>query len=272
MIDPATTYNITIQCSLDGFCFVVHDVDKNTIVDITNYQTSGNSDSGAIMDALDKALFNKDLYDRHFKSVTFIVDNRDNSLVPDEFFDEDSARALLQFSHPLSPDSQVLHDSIECMQATNVYALPQPLIERVMKTWDNAHIVHEATVFIESILKEEHPEGPTAFVNVKSRDFDLAIVRDQKLVFYNNFKFNTQDDFVYFLIYALEQYQIDPQLVPIYFTGMINGNSEIIRLCERYIKDLRFFNVDSSIALDVHITDTPYQYYYIPYKALSCES
>lgn len=271
MIDPATTYNITIQCALDGFCFVVHDADKNTIVDITNYQTSGNSDSGAIMDALDKALFNKDLYERRFNSVTFIVDNRVNTLIPDEFYDVDNAKALLQFNHPLSVDSHILHDSIEPLQATNVYALPQILIDRVKKTWSNAHIVHEATIFIESILKERSSDYTTVYVNVKSRDFDLAIVQNQHLTFYNNFKFDTQDDFAYYLLYSLEQYQVNPRQTPIYFTGMINGNSEIIRLCERYIKDLRFFNVDSRIALDAHVSETPYQYYYIPYKAL-CES
>ena len=54
MIDPtkSLSYNITIQCSLDGFCFVLYDIEENKIIDIELYQTSDSGDESIIMDAL----------------------------------------------------------------------------------------------------------------------------------------------------------------------------------------------------------------------------
>ena len=54
MTDPTKnhSYNITIQCALDGFCFVIHDIEENKIVDIELYQTSDSGDDSIIMDAI----------------------------------------------------------------------------------------------------------------------------------------------------------------------------------------------------------------------------
>ena len=115
-------------------------------------------------------------------------------------------------------------------------------------------------------------EKTNVYVNVNSRSFDLAVVNDGALSFFNNFRFDTKDDFTYFLMFALEQQQLPPQEIPVYFTGLITGNSEILKLCERYIKKIRFIRPDGSINVDMTLNDTPFQYYYLPYKSLSCES
>ena len=275
MIDPtkSLSYNITIQCSLDGFCFVIYDGEENKIVDIELYQTSDSGDNSIIMDALERAVFKKGLYEKPFHSVRYIAGNRFNALVPEDLFDERHLEAHLLFNHRLPQGHTVMAETLPRLKAVNVFALSMQQEARVKKLWGNVQITHRSTAFLNAILREDpYEEKTNVYVNVNSRSFDLAVVTEGNLMFFNNFKFDSKDDFAYFLMFALEQQQLPAQDVPVYFTGLITGNSEILKLCERYIKKIRFIRPDGSVNVDMALNDTPFQYYYLPYKSLSCES
>lgn len=275
MIDPAKTlyYNLTIQCSLDGFCFVVHHQEENKIIDIELYQTSESTDEGTIMEALEKALFKKGLLDKPFLSTTFIVNNQYNTLIPSALFDEQEQESYLRFHHALPNGCKLFHESLKHIESVNVFALPEKQYEHVRNTWPEIKFTHQTTLFINSVLKEEPYESDTnIFVNVNSRSFNLAVVNQGKLEFFNTFKFNTKDDFIYFLMFAIEQQQLASRDIPVYFTGLVSNNSEIIRLTERYIRRVRFLRPNASVNVDLSLSNTPFQYYYIPYKYFSCES
>ena len=275
MIDPAksTLYNITIQCALDGFCFVVHHHEENKIIDIELYQTSETADGNAILEALEKAFYKKGLYGKPFRSLRFLMANPYYALVPEALFDEAQRESYLRFNHLLPARYTVLHDTIPAAQAAMVFALPQHQADSIGKIWPEAVLSHQASQFLQAVLREEPYESDTnAYVNVNSRSFDLALVQEGRVLFFNNFKFNTKDDFLYFLMFTLEQQGLAGQDIPVHFSGLISNQSEIIRLCERYIKRIRFVRPNGSVNVDMDANGTPFQYYYIPYQSLSCES
>ena len=272
MIDPARSlsYNITIQCALDGFCFVLHDQGQKKIIDLELYQTSESDSGNAITEAIGKSLFKKGLYEKPLQSARYIVDNRLCTLIPQELFDPQRQEAYFLFNHELRPGYALRHEMLPCLQAVNVFAVPARLESSLGKLWNNMQTTHRTTVFLNAIMNETPGNNTVnAYVNVNSRSFDLAVVNDGKLVFFNNFKFNTKDDFAYFLLFALEQQPYGTD-VPVHFSGLISPNSEIIQLCERYVKHIRFARPDGQIEVDMNLNDTPFHYYYIPYKSLSC--
>ena len=272
MIDPgrSLSYNITIQCSLDGFCFVIHDLEDNKIVDIELYQTSESGDENLIMEALEKTVFKKGLYEKPVHAVRFIVGNRFNTLIPKELFHKDQLESYLRFSHELPKGYSLHYDELPALDCVNVFAMSATQEKTIHGLWDSVTLTHQSSVFVNGVMHEDpHDDKTVAYVNVNSRSFDLAIVSEGNLTFFNNFKFNTKDDFIYFLMFALEQQQLSGQEVPVYFAGLISGNSEIIKLCERYIKRIHFINPDGSVEVDLALSHTPLQYYYIPYKSLS---
>ncbi|MBO6025825.1 MAG: DUF3822 family protein [Bacteroidales bacterium] len=272
MIDPgkSLSYNITIQCALDGFCFVVHDLEENKIIDIELYQTSGTGDEAMIMETLEKAVYKKGLYERPVRSVRFIVGNRLSTLVPEELFDEGRMDSYFRFCHELPQGYSLGYDTLPLLGCINVFAISDIQEQRARKLWDNVIFTHQSSIFLNAVMREDPYDDKTiAYVNVNSRSFDLAIVSEGRLSFFNNFKFNTQADFAYFLMYTFEQQGLSGKEVPVCFSGLIAGNAEIIKLCERYIKRISFIKPDGSINVDIALSDTPFQYYYIPYKSLS---
>ena len=272
MADPTRnlSYNITIQCALDGFCFLLHDQELNRVVDLELYQTSETDDGTAIVEALGKSLFRKDLYLKPLRSVRYIVDNRLCTLVPLDLFDEQRVESYFLFNHDPLTGYTLRHETISGLQAVNVYAVPAKQEQQLGKLWNNMQTVHRSSIFLNSVLLEEPGSSSVnAYVNVNSRSFDLAIVQDQHLAFFNNFSFNTKDDFAFFLLSVLKQQDLSAD-VPVHFSGLISSHSEIIQLCQRYLKHLYFARPDGKIEVDMKLNDTPYHYYYIPHKSLLC--
>ena len=275
MIDPAksTLYNITIQCALDGFCFVVHHHEENKIIDIELYQTSETADGNTILEALEKTFFKKGLYGKPLRSLRFLMANPYYVLVPETLFDEAQRESYLRFNHLLPARYSLFHQAIPTAEAVMVFAMPQHQADSIHKVWPEAVITHQASQWLQAVLKEEPYECDTnAYVNVNSRSFDLALIHEGRIRFFNNFRFNTKDDFAYFLLFTLEQQGLAGQDIPVHFTGLVSNQSEIIRLCERYIKRIRFARPNGSVNVDMALNGTPFQYYYIPYQSLSCES
>ena len=272
MIDPARnlSYNITIQCALDGFCFVIHDQGLKKIVDLELYQTSDTGSGNTITEVLEKALFKKGLYQTPLQSARYIVDNRLCTLVPQELFDAQRQESYFQFSHELRPGYALRHEILPALQAVNVFAVPARQEASLNRLWNNLQTTHRSSVFLNAIMGEASTNSPVnAYVNVNNRSFDLAVISEGRLAFFNNFRFNTKDDFAYFLLFALEQQPYGTNL-PVHFSGLISPHSEIIQLCERYLKQIRFARPDGRIEVDMDLNDTPFHYYYIPYKSLSC--
>ena len=106
------------------------------------------------------------------------------------------------------------------------------------------------------------------FANVRNYDFDMVILKEGKLLFFNNFKFKTKEDFVYFLLFAMEQNGVSGQDTPVIFSGLIRPASDIIDLCGRYVKNLRFVEDPHAFQVSKPFEKVPFQYYFILYQAL----
>jgi hypothetical protein len=221
--------------------------------------------------ALEKALDSKGLTNKPLLSVTCIIDDRVNTFVPLELFDENKKNDYLEFLFQASSGQVVLNETLEREKCVNVYALPKSLHARIISKWNKARIIHSSTVFINSAIRYA-PEGKAAFVHVKSRSFDLAIIDEGRMAFFNNFRFNTKDDFAYFLVFALEQNHFSNLKHPVCFSGLILPQSEIVELCSRYIKYLIFIEDRNELQVSKALGEVPFQYYHLHYQTLRCES
>ena len=72
----------------------------------------------------------------------------------------------------------------------------------------------------------------------------MIVLKEAKLLFYNYFRFKTKEDFLYFLLFSVEQLHLDAGSIPVYFLGMIEDKSAITEIVSRYFRDIRFKNKD----------------------------
>ena len=266
-------YRIAIQFTLGGFSYLIMDAGTNAIVAMESYLSDDLTDEKDIFNTFEKALALNKLNGKKFQSVTCIIGNRNYALIPNELFDEKESSKYLGFLHTLPQNGLVLNDNLSENECHGIYSVSNCLIEKIKGIWPDAKIVHESSIFLRHITKVANLFATTrVYVYVKNRSFDMAIFKNGNLSFFNNFKFNTKDDFLYFLMFAIEQQKMSAYETSVCVSGMILGNSEIMKLCERYIKDIRFIKNGDTIKVSEALKEIPSQYYYIPYQVLQCES
>ena len=264
--EKSSQYRMTIQYSLGGLSFALLDAKIQTLVALECYQSDLLADSNDLFRTLERALEDKGLNNKSFLSVSFITDNRYCSLIPEPLFNEADQAKYLDFAFQIPDAYAIASERLASAHCFNVYALPIALKEKVSGKWLNTHFTHTSSVFVDSILKNE--DGNGVFVNVRNRDFDMLVKKEGKLQFFNNFKFNTKEDFAYFLLFGMEQNGLSGQDTLVRFSGLIRPASDIIDLCGRYVKDIRFVEEPHSLQVSKALEDVPFQYYYILYQAL----
>ena len=264
--EKSSHYRMTIQCSLGGLSFALLDAETQTLVALECYQSDLLADSNDLFRTLERALEDKGLNNKSFTSVTFITDNRYCALVPEPLFNEADQAKYLDFAFQVPDAYSIVSERLVSAQCFNVFALPTALKDKLTGKWPNIHITHSSSIFVDSNMKSEDNNG--VFVNVRNRDFDLLVKKEGKLHFFNNYKFNTKEDFAYFLLFAMEQNDLSGQDTLVRFSGLIRPASDIIDLCGRYVRDIRFVEDPHTLQVSKTLDDVPFQYYYIHYQAL----
>ena len=264
--EKSSHYRMTIQCSLGGLSFALLDAKTQTLVALECYQSDLLADSNDLFRTLERALEDKNLNNKDFQSVTFIVDNRYCSLVPQPLFNEADQAKYLDFAFQIPEGYTIASEPIASAQCHIVHAFLKTMQDKVLNKWTDARITHSSSVFIDNVMKDEDDNG--VFVNVRNRDFDMLVKKEGKLHFFNNFKFNTKEDFAYFLLFAMEQNGVSGQDTPVVFSGLIRPASDIIDLCGRYVRDIRFVEDPHTLHVSKALDEVPFQYYYIHYQAL----
>lgn len=265
--EKSSHYRMAIQFALGGLSFALLDTTSQTLVGFEHYQSDLLADSNDLFRTLERALESKGLNNKPLHSVLCIVDNRYCTLVPQSLFDENDLAKYLDFGFQAPKGYAIASEMIKQAQCHNVFAWPKTLHDMVKSKWGKAAITQSISVLIDTIMTSDPQTG--VFVHVHNRDFDLVMKKDGNLHFFNNFKFVTKEDFAYFLLFAMEQNGLSGQDTPVCFSGLIRPASEIVDLCSRYIKNIRFVANPHTLSVSKALDDVPFQYYFIHYQTFT---
>lgn len=170
-------------------------------------------------------------------TIRHLTDGFSYVLVPAALYQEKNKEKYLDFLGIKEENSVVCVDYIELADAYNVYCMPKPV---------DKDFRHPTSVLLESLIKDnlERTDDARIYLNVKNQCFEMIVLKEAKLLFYNYFRFKTKEDFLYFLLFSVEQLHLDAGSIPVYFLGMIEDKSAITEIVSRYFRDIRFMSKD----------------------------
>lgn len=170
-------------------------------------------------------------------TIRHLTDGFSYVLVPAALYQEKNKEKYLDFLGIKEENSVVCVDYIELADAYNVYCMPKPV---------DKDFRHPTSVLLEFLIKDnlERTDDARIYLNVKNQCFEMIVLKEAKLLFYNYFRFKTKEDFLYFLLFSVEQLHLDAGSIPVYFLGMIEDKSAITKIVSRYFRDIRFKNKD----------------------------
>lgn len=178
---------------------------------------------------------------KSFHSVKIAVQNTRYTLIPTPLYLEDEKAVYTGFTlDPSKEKENILSDRIDPLEIHNVFAVPSRFHEKLVSALPQAVILHHAGILIRSFWLNYRNTHDKIFLNVRNDAFDLLIFDNHLLQYCNSFYFQAPEDLVYYLIFVMEQLELDPEKVMVSLAGEVDKDHPVYSLIERYIRFLKF--------------------------------
>ncbi|MFD2099175.1 DUF3822 family protein [Flagellimonas iocasae] len=237
-----TFRKLSIQVGLNGLSFCVLDTISNKILAFEKVSFKTQSTPYLMLKELKAILNQKNDIGSDFSEVVVIHKNNMFSLVPKPLFNTDELPNYLKFNAKIMANDLIAFDEIPNQEMVNVYVPYTNINNYIFELFGEFEFKHSGTVLINKLLNQTRlsPE-PICYIQVAEKEMEMMVVAEKKLIFYNQFEFKTKEDFLYYLLFSLEQLQMNPEKIQLKLFGSIEEGDPIYNLCHQYVKQVSVF-------------------------------
>lgn len=171
-----------------------------------------------------------------------IINNEKHTFVPAALYQEGKKKKYLDFLGLAEEKNVVCADYLSNADAYNVYLVSEENFQNLNNLPEKIEHYHASSLLVENLIKQnqERTDEHRIYLYIKDQCYEMTVLKGANLLFDNTFHFKTKEDFLYFLLFSIEQLHLEAESVPVYFMGMITEDSQLVELTSRYVRDIRF--------------------------------
>jgi len=180
------------------------------------------------------------------------------TIIPNRLYSEvDKATYLL----PLKEDSPVLEtylaDPLPSCTSQLIFSIPQELIQFLDEKYPSTYQVQHSFTSLINEFQKQTGFGREVFVNIRDRYLQIFFFDNKELIFSNQFSFESDKDFLYYILLVFDQFKLNPMEVPLKIAGTLSDDSTIYNQLYRYIQQLSFINLPTIFQSDLDLKQHP---------------
>lgn len=244
---------LSIQLSSDGFSFCVYNTNTKKYESITELPfTSNISSPNRMLEEVKNTFKNNILLHNTYDEVVFIHHNELSTFVPQSYFDQSLLSNYLQNTVKVLDNDFISYDELPLIKANNVYIPFVNINNYIFDSFGTFTFLHSSTVFLNNILKTNDITFKRMFVNVYKNNFQLLVIENNQLILSNCFDYQTEQDFVYYVLFVAEQLDMDPNLFILTLYGNIKETDKTYQLLYHYVRNVSIFaTLNPSLGPDI---------------------
>lgn len=236
---------LSIQVSLTGLSFCCFDTLNNTVSSFNEIhfdvfpKTSKIEDLFA--DAFTKHPELRDSYDE----VLVIHNNNLATFVPEPLFDEQYLGSYLQYNTKVFETDFFAFDAIPAYEMNTVFIPYVNINNFFIDQFGAFNYKHASTILVQTLLNaSKNQRDKKMFVHVSASHFEIVVVQNQKLLFFNSFEYQTPEDFIYYILFTAEQLQLNPEYFTLDLIGAITKEDPLFQIAYKYIRNVSLIDVE----------------------------
>lgn len=240
-----TTMKLSIQLSLDGFSFYILEPESKNLIyfkEIGFYSKKGTPSS--LLEAIERRLIQENLHELQFKEIELIHENNLFAIVPDQLFDKEHLELYLENSFKIYESDYITHDPLAKIEAQAIYLPFVNINNFVFSKYGEFQFRHASSILVQRCLEKFHDSSELAItLQVNIRSIEFLAIQEGKLLFFNHFETSSIEDILYYIMFCLEQLNIDPLRAKLHLSGYVKNNEALLDLLSNYIGEIRLINL-----------------------------
>ena len=232
---------LSIQINLDGLSFCVFNPLLNLVETIYNFPINFNyKNKEDIERQINYIIDSEDDLRQDFGTIRVLHNTPKFTLIPQALFGKDEETVeYLKYSIDVTEEerSTVELDKISSIETINAY-MPNTLVNNVLLSYyGRFDYQHFATSLLRMFLKHYSSHAyEIMYIYAEQGSFYFVVFKAKRLYYFNRFSYETIDDFLYYILFSIEQLDIDTEQVPLYITGELDPTALFYEKVRRYVK------------------------------------
>jgi len=241
-IEKLNQYILSCEISESSFYCEVLDSADNQLVTSEKYNFPEVKGSISITQYLESIYETHDfLKSLKWKFVEIIIDNQSFTLVPLDLFKKEYTTFYWQLARGMliSDDMEINTHTHEDLRIVNVYGSSRELYNWLSNTYPLVDMTfkHKTSQLIDfGVLTSK---AQTAFIYFGNHHFTMVISANGILKFCNRFTYKTSQDLVYYVLFTLNELEIEPDEIFLKLYGNIKEQSEDFELISQYLNNIK---------------------------------
>ena len=236
---------LSIQVSLTGLSFCCFDTLNNTVTSFNEVHFETFHKATKIEDLFADAFRDhpelKDSYDE----ILVIHNNNLSTFVPEPLFDDNFLGSYLQYNTKVFETDFFAFDEIPNYQMNAVYIPYVNINNFFIDQFGTFDYKHANSILVSKLLvASKNKDYKKMFVHINTGHFEIIVVQNQKLVFFNSFDYKTPQDFLYYILFTAEQLNLNPENFPLELIGNIDTESDYFKIAYQYIRNVSLIDVE----------------------------
>ncbi|MBR1626630.1 MAG: DUF3822 family protein [Bacteroidales bacterium] len=253
--------NLSICLKADGFIFAVIDsrfrlnAIGEFIVDLSGSITQVMTNVKACFSSIGVHIFN-------FKKTRIVCPTDRNVWIPYKLYDNTKNKEYLKTVTPVHSSDTVISNVCDKLDAVNIFAYSLQQYSGLKIVMPKAQFVCPSFVEVEYAFDASSLMQNTLVLNKRAGSCDFVIFKGSSFTISNSFTYQTPEDLVYFILYTLQQLEINTSEVNLMITGDEYEQSEL-NILRRYIKNVSYANPSENIIVPNEFGDLDLQKYFL---------
>lgn len=230
-----SSYELSIQASLDGFSFCVKDSVRNSFIALVSYPFAKPvEDDGEWAGHIADFFTQYDYLGRKYKSICLSFTSGNFVLIPSTIFVPERAKQLFELTHVL-PELHELHfRQVDDAGMTIVFALPSTFCSHWLFRQPNTRFTPQVAPLIARGLARNDKSSPQIIVDFTHSAFYLAVFTKEALVHCNYIKHISPEDTAYHIVNTCKQLSVDTHQTVITLVGVNDDEPDMVSLLSRF--------------------------------------
>jgi len=265
---PQGPYCLSMLITDASFMYAVSTADFKKVAELLHVKYSSSAQPGQQRDHIAFLVQNYFLLRKKFEKVNIAVLNHEFSLVPEAFATGSSIRSLLGFTSGNLATGNLVTHSVKGAKFS--HAPDSDLSAYLEKTFVNASVRHAGAVNINLLFSQHSLVETNVFLNVNDACIELVIKDKSELLFYNVFNYQSDEDILYYLLFTMEQFDLNPLLVRLSVGGQVAATDTLMKSLRKYIKFVSFCVNDPAVEMTGDLGQLPQHYYFTLLNQHTC--
>ena len=248
---------LSIQFSLDGFSFSIFDIDLQEFIVFKEYVFESKKTSPEqLLIHIKQVFLAEKILAVKFEKILVVHVNNLSTFVPFSLFEEDNLDTYIKFNNKIYNSDFFVYDFIINQDMVSVFIPYINVNNFLIDQFGSFEYKHYSSILVENLLNNyANRDTIKIFININTSHFEIIIGKQKKMLLYNTFEYKTVEDFIYYILFSMEQLKLSVEEVEVELLGEINKEGDLFIAMYKYVRNVSLLKFKSKYNSLLSITD-----------------